>query len=116
MSTEGQRFYTHLCVPHVTVVVVIPGKQVLAGLGEVHRGDTAQDFLVGVFADLGHRAGIEQAAGRVVRTRTEGFAVREELNGVDIRFMTSERQLGARTVTDIPQLRVGIAGARHESL
>ena len=36
------------CIPDITVVIVVPGKQDSARVGECDRGDTAEDIVVGV--------------------------------------------------------------------
>lgn len=63
-------------------------------------------YLVGVEFPIG--TDIEETAGGVIGTGTEGVSVGEELNGVDIGFVTS-KGLDSLAGTDIPKFSEGIA-------
>lgn len=56
---------------------------------------------------------IEQTAGSVIRSSTEGITIGEELNGVDVRVVGGEG-LHALLLANIPQLGERIAGAGDE--
>lgn len=58
---------------------------------------------------------IEQTAGSVVGASAKGVAIREELNGVDVRLVASKR-LHSLAGTDIPQLGESVAGTGHEDV
>lgn len=73
----------------------------------------ASIYLVGV--EFAIRTNVEQTAGGVVRTGSESVSVGEELDGVDVGFVSSE-SLHRLSGTDIPQLGEGIAGARNENV
>ena len=70
-------------------------------------------YLVGVEFPVG--TDIEETAGGVIGTSTEGVSVGEELNGVDIGFVTS-KGLDSLAGTDIPKFSEGIAGAGDEDV
>lgn len=70
-----------------------------------------QAYLVGV--ELPVCSDIEEAAGCVVRTSSKSVSIREELDGVDIRFVPSKR-LHRLSGTDIPELGECIASTRNE--
>ena len=66
-------------VPDVAVEVVVPGQQQTAGPGEGHAGDAADDVVVAVERQLLVCSDVKQAASRVIGARSEGKAIREEL-------------------------------------
>lgn len=70
-------------------------------------------YLVAV--ELAVRTDIEQAASGVIGTSTEGVSVGEELDSVDIGFVTS-KCLHSLAGTDIPQLGEGVTGTGDEDV
>lgn len=58
-------------------------------------------------------ADIEETAGRIIRTGTEGITVREVLDGVDVRVVRCE-SLDTLLLADIPELGEGVTGAGNE--
>ena len=58
-------------------------------------------------------ANVEQPAGGIIRASTESIAIGKELDGVDVRVMSS-KCLTALLLSDIPQLSERIASSRHE--
>jgi len=70
---------------------------------------------VGVLIQLAIRTKIEEAAGGVVRARSEGLGVGEELDGVDVGLVAHKR-LDALAGPDIPDLCRGITGTGHKDL
>lgn len=65
--------------------------------------------------ELAISANIEQAASGIVGTGNERVAVREELNGVDVRLVAS-KCLHGLAGTNIPKLGEGIASTRDEGV
>lgn len=70
---------------------------------------------MGVLIQLAIRTKIEEAAGGVVRARSEGLGVGEELDGVDVGLVAHKR-LDALAGPDIPDLCRGITGTGHKDL
>ena len=70
-------------------------------------------YLVGVEFPVG--TDIEETASGVIGTGTEGVSVGEELNGVDIGFVTS-KCLDSLTGTNIPEFGESIASTRDEDV
>lgn len=71
------------------------------------------NYLVGVKLAVG--TDIEETAGSVVGTSTEGVAVGEELNGIDVGLVAGEC-LDGLSGTDIPQLGESVACTRNEDV
>lgn len=71
------------------------------------------NYLVGVKLAVG--TDIEQTAGSVVGTSTEGVAVGEELNGIDVGLVSGER-LDGLAGTDIPQFGESVACTGNEDV
>ena len=67
------------------------------------------------FVHLGVAAHIEEAAGRVVGSSTEGLAIGEEGDGVDIRLV-SEVSLDALAGPYVPNLGGGVDAASNEDV
>lgn len=65
-------------VPHVAVVVIIPGKEDSARRRECNRCHTAQDVVVVVRVKLAVGAKVKQAARSVIRASSKRVAVGEE--------------------------------------
>lgn len=75
------------------------------------RSSEASSYRVALQLAVG--TNIKQTAGCVVGTGTEGIAVGEVLDGVDVRVMCCE-SLDALLLADIPELGEGVAGTGHE--
>jgi len=56
---------------------------------------------------------VEETTRRIIRPGTEGVAVGEELDGVDVRVVRSKR-LHTLLLSYIPQLSECVAGSRHK--
>ena len=72
-----------------------------------------EDTTYGVTLELTVCSDIEEAARCIIGTSTKGIAVREELNGVNVRIMCS-KSLDTFLLSNIPELCKRITGARHE--
>jgi len=105
-----------LCVPHVTVIVVITGEEDAAGGGEGNGGDATENFVIRVFVELLIGADIEQATGAIVTACAKGIPIRENLDRVDIGFMARESFLAVFACTMVPKLGSGITTATDEVL
>lgn len=68
-----------------------------------------------ICVELSVSADVEEAAGSIVRSSTKGISVREELNGVDIRFVTREG-LHSLARTNIPQLGERVASTGYKDV
>lgn len=77
----------------------------------MHRRVTITTYSIALKLTI--RPDIKQSARGVIRTSTEGVAVGEELNGIDIRVVCGER-LDALLLADIPKLGKSVTGTRHE--
>jgi hypothetical protein len=70
---------------------------------------------MGVLIQLAVGAQVEEPARGVIRSRSKGLTVGEELHGVDVRFVAQEG-LHALSCADVPHLGCGIAGSRDKDL
>lgn len=67
------------CIPHVAVEVIVPCEEEAPTLGERHRGDPADDVVMGVSHELLVRTKVEQPAGGIIRASGKCVAVWKEL-------------------------------------
>jgi hypothetical protein len=66
------------CVPHLTVEVVIAGKEQAARVREAERRDSAENALVAVRNQFFISTEIEETARSIIRARGKGLSIREE--------------------------------------
>ena len=115
MTLEGAGALALEGIPDDAVEVIVTGEEEAARGGEGDGADTAEDALVGVGHELTVGTDIEETAGGIVGAGTEGVAVGEEVDGVDIALVALEG-LCALVGTDIPVLGGGVASARDEGV
>jgi len=100
-------------VPNVAVEIVVTSEEVATADAESDRRDTTEDVLVGILHQLAISANVEQTARGIIGASTESHTVREERDGVDIRFMALEG-LCALSGAKIPQLSSSIASTGYK--
>lgn len=102
-------------VPRVAVKIVITGEQKASGSAKIDGRNTAQNLIVSKFVHLGVASHVEQPAGGVVGSRTEGLAIGEEGDGVDVGLM-SDVGLDGLAGPDVPNLGGGVHAASNEDI
>lgn len=102
-------------VPAETIVVIITGEQDTAGLREGHGGDATDDIITAQFGHLGTSTNIEETTSGVVGAGAEAFAVGEQGDGIDVRFVATEGH-GAFSCSDIPYFRHTITRTGDEDI
>lgn len=82
-------------IPHIAIVIVVPGKEQPSRNGEPNRGHTTEDIVVRVDVQFAIGSEIEQTTRRIVGTGTNGLAVWEK--PVQIRWQASQSRDEAKT-------------------
>ena len=100
-------------IPNTHTTIIIPSKQISAGVRESDRGDTAQDILVIATGHLAARSDRKETASGVVRPSPNKVTIREEGNRVNIRLVTAEGLLALARV-DVPNLHLGVTSTRDK--
>jgi len=90
------------CIPHVAVEVIVPCEEEAPTLGERHRGDPADDVVMGVSHELLVRTKVEQPAGGIIRASGKCVAVWKEADGIDVGLVAGE-SLPAHPFSHIPE-------------
>jgi len=103
-----------LSVPHIAVVVIITSKEHLAGLGEGDRCNTTQNLVIRILIELHIGADVEETARAVVGAGSEGVAIREESDTVDVGFVASEGLDASFLCAMISQFGGGVARTGDE--
>lgn len=86
------------CVPHVAVEVIVPCEEEASTLGERHRGDPANDVVMGVSHELLVCTKVEQPAGGIIRASGKCIAIWKELESKRKRVCEcTKRSIGNRT-------------------
>ena len=89
------------------------GSPICAYVSPVSHSCLAFDIAYGVALKLAISPDIEEPARCVIGPSAKGITIGEELDGVDIGVVSSER-LTALLLPNIPQLRKCVTSARHE--
>lgn len=108
MSRQNSHPIIKKRVPDVAVEVVVSSEQQSSALAESYRCNSTDDIFVAVCYELLICSDVEETAGRVVATCSEGHPVGEEGDRVDVTLVSSKGLL-AHTITDVPQLGTGVA-------
>ena len=81
-------------IPSKGIIIIVTSEEQPSGFGERHGGDTAEDLVISEVVDLGVTAEVEETAGGVIGAGSEGVAIGEEGDAIDIRLV-AEVGLGA---------------------
>jgi hypothetical protein len=78
MSRQSSHTLSLDCVPHLTVKVIVSGKEQAARVREAERRDSTEDALVAVRNQFFISTEIKESARGIIRARRKGLAIREE--------------------------------------
>lgn len=101
-------------IPDVTIKIIVTSQEQPSWFAEGDAGDATYDIIVTVHGQFLVRPDVEQSACGIVTARRERVPVREEGDGVYVRFVAGEGLL-AQALSDVPQFGGGVARPRHES-
>jgi len=115
VSSKSVNLLSFESVPCIAVEVIITSKQISSTERESNTGDTTDDALVGVLHEFSVGSDIEETASDVIGTSSEGHSVGEELNGIDVRVVSS-KCLSTFTGSDIPKFGCGITSSGNKNV
>lgn len=113
MTLQCTDSLTAQSIPDLALEVIVTSEQKSTRNGECDGGDTANGLANGVALQLSVGADVEKTARSVVGTSTKSVSVGEELDGVDVRVVSSEG-LNALLLSNIPELGESIASTGNE--
>lgn len=115
VTAKRANFVASENIPHLALKIVITSEKQSSRDGESNGSDATQYLVALVNVEFTICTNVEETAGSIIRARAECISVGEELDSIDVRFVSGE-SLNSLSGTNIPEFRESIAGARDEDV